>query len=331
MKPAISFIVPVRNDAVRLETCLRSIQRNGHVPGQIEVIVVDNGSTDHSVDVARRFGAEVMVIEHARISDLRNQGARRARADVLAFVDADNEIVAGWVYVALNTLLTPKVAAVGSMYHAPEDGTWVQRSYGHLRGITPGQQDVDWLGSGNLAVTRAAFESVNGFDTSLETCEDVDFCHRLLQQGYRVISDARMKSIHHGDPRTLGEVLSGERWRGRDNLRVSFRRPIAWASVPSAIIPVVDAMLIALAVVGVVATFKAGWLGVAVTAAAVLLFAGPAVLRVFRAAGRAGRNRTVSLFQTFVVACVWDAGRALAIVSRAPHRAVRANTAEAAS
>ena len=50
MTPRISFIVPVRNDAARLEICLRSILRNLGAPGQLEIVVVDNGSTDGSPD-----------------------------------------------------------------------------------------------------------------------------------------------------------------------------------------------------------------------------------------------------------------------------------------
>jgi glycosyltransferase involved in cell wall biosynthesis len=321
MKPRISFIVPVLNDAGRLATCLASIHRNGSVPGQIEIIVVDNGSTDGSGDVARRNGARDLTVLHGRVSALRNRGAEEAAADVLAFIDADNEIGGGWVYAALVNLQAPNVAAAGALCQAPENGTWVQRAYGYLRGGPSGQQDVDWLGSGNLAVERAAFKTIGGFDTSLETCEDVEMCHRLRARGFRVISDARMKNVHHGDPLTLRDVLTSERWRGRDNLRVSFRRPIAWASIPSAVVPVLHAVLIVAMVLGVLTAVKAGWLGGSLAVTAAALFASPAIARVVRAAARAGRKRTVSFLQAFVVACVWDVGRTLAILSKASHRA----------
>ena len=331
MKPRVSFVVPVRNDAVRLATCLRSIARNSHGSHQIEVIVVDNGSTDDSVAVARRFGAEVLSIEDARVAELRNQGARHARADVLAFIDADNEITAGWVYAALECLHLPNTAVVGALYQAPVDGTWVQRTYGHLRGTPSGQHDTGWLGSGNVAVSRAAFESVGGFDTTLETCEDVDFCHRIRARGLRVISDERLESIHHGDPRTLLEVFSSERWRGRDNLRVSFRRPIAWSAVPSAVLPIIQGISIGVGVAGVVAAFVTASLGLLLIGASLLSFAAATCLRVMRAALRARPRRAVGMLAVFIVASVFDVARAVALVSRAPHRAVRPPAATAAS
>ena len=330
MKPLVSFVVPVRNDAARLETCLRSIVTNGHGSKRIEIIVVDNGSTDGSAAVARRFGAEVVTVEHGRVSALRNQGASRARADVLAFIDADNEIAAGWVYTALECLRLPNTAVVGALYQAPVDGTWVQRAYGHLRGAPAGQHETDWLGSGNLAVSRTAFESVGGFDTALETCEDVEFCHRIRACGLRIVSDARLKSIHHGDPKTLAEVFSSERWRGRDNLRVSFRRPITWSGLPSAVLPVVQGVSLGVGIAGVVAAFVSPWLGLLLIAAALLSFMGTTTLRVMRAARRSGPRKTVNTPAAFVVASVFDVARALALVSRAPHRAVRPRTATVA-
>ena len=330
MKPRVSFVVPVRNDATRLEVCLRSISRNGHGSDRIEIIVVDNGSTDDSAAVARRFGAAVLRIENARVAELRNQGARRATGDVLAFIDADNEIAAGWVYAALECLRLSNTAVVGALYQPPVDGTWVQRTYGYLRGIPSGQHDTDWLGSGNLAVSRTVFESIGGFDTTLETCEDVDFCHRVRALGLRVVSDARLKSIHHGDPRTLREVFSSERWRGRDNLRVSFRRPIVWAAVLSAVLPIVQGISLGVAITGVVAAFVTIRVGLLLIGVSLVIFTGATVLRVMRAALRARTRRADGMLAVFIVASVFDVARALALVSRAPHRAARPRPATAA-
>jgi glycosyltransferase involved in cell wall biosynthesis len=331
VKPRVSFIIPVRNDAARLEACLRSIRRNGHAPGQIEIIVVDNGSTDGSSQVASALGAIVVPLDDGRVSELRNRGARHATADVFAFVDADHEIAAGWVFAALDCLQIPTVGAVGALCQAPADGTWVQQGYAHLRGAIRGQLDVDWLGSGNMAVRRQAFEALGGFDTSLDTCEDVDLCHRVRAQGFRIVSDARLKNVHYGDPRTLREVLSSERWRGRDNLRVSFRRPIAWASVPSAIIPVFHIVLLVVLLVGLLAAPVIGRVGLLVAAAAIAGFFGTTALHVVRAGLREKRMRFGTLLQTFAVACAYDVGRALAVVSPAPHRAVGARSVAATS
>jgi len=328
MTPRISFIVPVRNDAARLETCLRSIVRNASTSRDPEIVVADNGSTDGSSEVARRFGATVLTIaENVRVSELRNRAARHATGDVFAFIDADNEIVSGWARAAAECLKMAAVGAVGALYLAPIDGTWVQRAYGYLRGRASGQHDVDWLGSGNMAVWRQAFESVEGFDTSLETCEDVEFCQKLRASGLRVVSDARLKSIHHGDPKTLSDLFAGERWRGRDNVRVSLRGPISWASLPSAILPIVDIVMIGAALLGILAMFAAWWPGLILACTALTTITGGAWLKVIRAVVRDRAVRGLAILQVLTVACVYDLGRALALITPAPHRGVRSSTA----
>src|SRR5437588_182439 len=95
--PSISFIIPVRNDARRLRDCLHTIVENSYPSDLVEVIVVDNGSTDGSDVVARECGA--MVLRHAQgnVAALRNAGAASARGEILAFVDADHLLDPGWL------------------------------------------------------------------------------------------------------------------------------------------------------------------------------------------------------------------------------------------
>jgi GT2 family glycosyltransferase len=329
--PTVSFVVPVRNDAARLAKCLRSIRDNDCQPSQIEIVVVDNGSTDGSTQVARRFGARLHVIPGARVSALRNQGARHASGDVLAFVDADHEIAPGWVSAVLETLRLDSVGAAGALCHAPADGTWVQRAYAYLRGRPLGRQDVEWLGSGNMAVWRHTFDAIGGFDTALVACEDVDLCNRIRAAGLRVVSDSRLDNIHHGDPKTLRDLFRSELWRGRDNLRVSFRGPVSWHGLPSAVVPVLDLVMMVVAPIALAATLS-GWKpGLALAATALFLLLGGAAAKVIRALARDRSIRLTGLLQTFAVACVYDLARALALVTRIPHPAARRSAAQATS
>jgi glycosyltransferase involved in cell wall biosynthesis len=327
VSPRLSFVVPVRNDAVRLETCLRSIRAAAGKSGRIEVVVVDNGSIDGSCDVARALGARVLVIESGRVSELRNHGASHAEGELLAFVDADNEIVPGWIDAVVQNLGELMVGATGSQYTAPLAGTWVQRAFGVLRGRTLVRGDVEWIGSGNIAVRRDVFEAVGGFDTSLDTCEDVDLCHRIHAAGFRVLGDPRVESVHHGDPRTLGDLFKNELWRGRDNLRVSFRRPIVWASVPSAVLPVVEAFLLFAGVVGLLGWLAAWTPGAVIAAVALFFVISAAFLRVLRSTVRERTASAAHVPQALVVTCVYDLARALALLLRAPHRSTRTRAA----
>ncbi len=318
--PLVSIIIPVLDDAAGLRRCLASVRRSAYPEDRIEIIVADNGSTDASAEVARAHGADVLELPGLPVSELRNRAASVARGSVLAFVDADHEIAAGWLRSAVESLQGPGVGAAGDHYHAPLDGTWVQRTYDGFRERSEAVRDTEWLCSGNLAVRRDAFERTGGFDSSLDTCEDVDFCQRLRSTGFRILSDPRLRSVHFGDPATLAALFRGELWRGRDNLRASLRSPITLRGLPSVLVPVLDLGLVGIVATGLL-TVEIGGLWFA--AAAVLLAAGMASLRAARMLSHPGKMTLQRVAQVMAVASVYDAARALALVVRATHRTRR--------
>lgn len=318
--PLVSFIIPVRNDAARLARCLASIGRNAYPPDRIEVLVVDNGSRDGSDVVARRWGAVVLSRPDASVAAMRNHAARIARGEVLAFVDADHEISAGWLRSAVESLWRFGVGAAGARCRAPLDGTWVQRTYDRFRAGPPGCYDTEWLGSGNLVVWRHVFERAGGFDVSLETCEDVELCGRIRRLGFRILTDDRIRNVHLGDPATLNELFRGELWRGRDNLRTTFRGRWSWRPLASGLIPAADLGMLAI-VTGGLLTAPDG--GLRLMAAALTVRLGLVGLRVahMMRVARPASIRTAA--QAAAVVAVYDVARALAVVARTPYRTRR--------
>ena len=317
--PIVSFIIPVRNDAARLQRCLASIARNPQVSSLAEVIVVDNGSTDTSAAVADVAGARVLRRPGLPVAALRNDAAASARGTLLAFVDADHEIDTGWLALAIDAMRPPDVGAAGAPYHAPPNGTWVQRAYNGLRSRSSRPGPVEWLGSGNLIVRRDVFNALGGFDTTLETCEDVDFCRRLRSHGSLLISDPRLRSVHFGDPATLAALFRSELWRGRDNIRASLRGPVTAREIPSIAIPFMDLLLLFIAAVGLATLSHAGLTASGLAIASIL------ALTSLRASVMMRRLHTepIGSLQVFAVAFVYDAARALALVARTSHDARR--------
>jgi GT2 family glycosyltransferase len=321
--PVVSFVIPVRNDPVRLKNCLDSIARCDYPPALVEVIVGDNGSSDDTPAVAAAAGAKVLSLPGIAVGEMRNRAAQAARGEVLAFVDADHELGPGWIRSAVATLQVPGVTMVGAPYLQPPDATWVQRCYDSFRDHREGVFDTPWLGSGNLTIWRQAFLDVGGFDPTLETCEDVDLCQRLRRTGHTLKSDSRMRSVHLGDPKTLRAIFWGELWRGRDNLRVSFRGPLTARDLPSMVIPVLTVLLLATAAVALMSTPSTGRRGAAVALAALIGCAGLSTLRALRMSRRLRDFGPLDLVRTWLVALAYDLGRALSLVFKVRHGARR--------
>jgi GT2 family glycosyltransferase len=306
----IAFIIPVRNDRDRLRRCLESIQRAA-AETAYETIVIDHSSTDDSAGVAKQLGASVLSRSEGSVASLRNEAAKHTAAPLLAFVDADHEIGPGWVSAATAAMADPTIAAIGAPCHSPPDGTWVQRAYDSLRRHASRPEPAEWFGAGNMVIRRSVFLEVGGFNTSLETCEDVDLCFRLRSRGHALLHVPGLLNIHLGDPATLRRLFLGELWRGRDNLRVSVKAPWSLRNAASTATPLVQ---LALIVVGVF-SFAAGrgWLVASALAVACL----PTVLRVWMM--RRNAKGAVPLVEAVAVAITYDAGRAVALIARASH------------
>jgi hypothetical protein len=124
--------------------------------------------------------------------------------------------------------------------------------------------------------------------------------------------------VHSGDPSTLLALFVGELWRGRNNLRVTLRARRNWRTLRSALVPVLGLSAPLLAAV----FFAAGWPVVALLSASVfpLLAAARAIVMV----ARDPQRTIVGTVQSFVIAVVYDAARALAIPARTSHHMRRA-------
>lgn len=313
----VSFIIPVRDDERRLETCLDSIARL-HADGvSKEVIVVDNGSKDGSATVAARMGAHVVCLPGLSVAQLRNHGATCGRGEILAFVDADHVLDDNWLTAGVKTIMQPRVGIAGAPYDIPEVATWVQRAYNRFRKHPLTTVEVEWLGSGNIMVRRDLFTELAGFDENLETCEDVDLCNRARAKGWRIIAEPGMRSIHLGDPSTLRKLFLSEIWRGRNNWRVTFRGPVSLATYASLLIPVLNLLCLAMIAIGIVLFPVSSFWRVPV-GIGLFVFACLTALQSARLSMHDLRLHSIA--ENVAVAAVYNLGRAFALIARASHK-----------
>jgi len=209
MQLRLSFVIPVRDGERFIGRCLEQLRRES-VKGD-QIIIVDNGSTDRTAEIARNTpGTKVVVAPHVTIAALRNLGATLATNDVLAFIDADCLICAGWRASVERILADPAVAAAGSYYDLPENSTWVERAWWSFRPLY--EHRASFLISGNFVVRKDMFAKVGGFDESLVTDEDTDISRRLVSAGAVLVEAPSVRVVHLGNARTLRQFFGKERW-----------------------------------------------------------------------------------------------------------------------
>jgi GT2 family glycosyltransferase len=211
--PRLSIVLVLFNQAGLTLRCLRSIAATADLP--LEVILVDNGSTDATIQLLERVDGAGIVRSSANLHYLRgvNLGAGHARGDLLLLLNNDTELTAGSLAAAMAVLDDDRtVGAVGGRLVHPngrlqEAGSIVWRDgscFNYGRGHDPDagpymfQRDVDFCSGAFLMTRRALFETMGRFDEALAPAyyEETDFCLRLWQDGHRVVFDPRVL-VHH--------------------------------------------------------------------------------------------------------------------------------------
>ena len=233
----VSFIIPTFNSELYLPRCLSAIRKQQCEGADFfEIIVVDNGSTDATVRIAREYGAKIYSAPGETVAALRNLGALKSTGSLLAYVDSDCVISEGWLEYALRHFTDPETGAAGATTCIEDNSGWVPRYWLTQRRKETGIKNVSWLPTENLVIRKSVFEAAGGFNEHLITCEDVDLCYRIARN-FKILSDPAMHSVHLGEARTLSQFYKKEKWRGKGNLQGLFAHGIIPDEIPSLLLP----------------------------------------------------------------------------------------------
>jgi glycosyltransferase involved in cell wall biosynthesis len=207
MSPTLSIIIPVYNSEDYLRGCLKHL--NASLTSPLECIVVDDGSTDNSAEVARQFGATVISSPHKGSAAARNLGARTAKGDILLFLDADVCVHRDTLGRTLwNFEADPELDALfGSYDDSPGSQDFISQYRNLMHCFMHQNARVEastfWTGCG--AIRRSLFLDYGGFDQTL-AMEDVDLGYRLVQGKRKLILDKGLL-VKHLKRWTLWNVL----------------------------------------------------------------------------------------------------------------------------
>lgn len=212
MDHTISIIIPAHNEQQFLPGLFASLKNN--IDKHIEIVVVDNGSTDNTAAVLSGVDCKLINLSQKVFPSVaRNIGVSNSVGEILVFLDADIEITPEWakeLFVQQEALSGGTKIITGDQYHISKQPSWIERCwFKPLRSKKP-----SYINGGNLITNRASYEAIAGFDESLETGEDVDFCKRALMAGVEMIINPHFVALHEGYPKTLSRFIKRERWHG---------------------------------------------------------------------------------------------------------------------
>lgn len=174
-QPLVSIIVPTKNSAAVLDACLESITKQTYK--NIELIVVDNFSTDDTQKIAKKYTKHVFAKGPER-STQRNYGVKKSKGEYVVIIDSDMELSPKVIDSCVELVQkNPEIEAVKIPEESFGKGFWAQckkleRSF---------YLNVPWI-EGSRFFTKRVYEKVGGFDENMISGEDWDLSQRVEKE-----------------------------------------------------------------------------------------------------------------------------------------------------
>jgi glycosyltransferase involved in cell wall biosynthesis len=306
--PYVSIVIPVLNEERYLGACLTSIISLRYPKDRHEVLLVDNGSTDRTLEIAQGFSEiSIHVKENAKVGAVRNYGVQKSKGDIIVFLDSDCVVSHDWLGVGVSKLIANSDSIVGGLYLLREDPSWLEKYWiltSSGRTITQ-----TTLVGGCIFIPKDIFQKVGGFDEDLNAGEDSDLTVRLKNAQYHVEIDPSLSVVHLGYPSRIRPFIARQLWHSSDyinGLPVTLRDKI---------------FLLTLA-------FMVGMFGLLgsliflptphsiVMVSALLVFLSPAVLSVKRIIRSQAKYKSLFDYTSiYIVDFIYLIGRALGVLS----------------
>jgi glycosyltransferase involved in cell wall biosynthesis len=201
--PLVSVIVPASRPEQALQTLESlSIQRYA---GEIEIIVV----WSIAGELAHHWPA--ILVNSGPICEpgkVRNLGVAHANGDVLLFLDDDCTVAEDWVERNVHALQQPGIGAIGARIHGKSHSFFARcTDFTNFGSYQHGRTTEGPVASASMGVLREVFHALGGFDQTMQSGEDMDFCYRLQKKGYRTIYQPDIIVTHDHRRDSISKLL----------------------------------------------------------------------------------------------------------------------------
>lgn len=226
--PFISVVICTYNGSRTLDECLSRVTRLTYP--SYEVIVVNDGSTDSSAEIARRHSVKLITTDNGGLSRARNVGAAEACGDVVAYLDDDAYPDEHWLhFLALAYQEHPEWMGVGGPNLPPPGDGLVAQAVSNAPGgplhVLVSDDEAEHIPGCNSSFRRDALLAVGGFDATFRVAgDDVDLCWRILDCGWKIGFHPGALVWHHRRNR-VSTYLKQQRGYGRAEALLARKHP----------------------------------------------------------------------------------------------------------
>jgi glycosyltransferase involved in cell wall biosynthesis len=213
----ISIIMPAFNEEKYIEKSLIAVCELDYPRESFEIIVVDNGSKDSTVEIAKKYADKVLVIRDVRVGAVRNFGVKNSKGNIIAFLDSDCIPKQNWLSDSLNYMEKNKCDVVGGIYLLRDDPTWIESAW--LVNPVPTDKLTSVLVGGAIIAKKGAFIAAGMFNEKVNAGEDYALARALVEKGFVVHLAAVSAVVHLGYPSTVLSFIRRQFWHASSYLK----------------------------------------------------------------------------------------------------------------
>jgi len=212
----VSIVIPTYNSQKDIVRLLKSIKNQSY--SKIESIVVDDGSSDKTVDISKKYANKVYARKHSERSVQRNFGASKAKGKYLLFLDSDMELTKNVVQDCIDTITNSKFKAL----IIPEE----TMGNSFISKVRRFERDM-YKGNSTYEVARffekKVFNEVGGYDKNLTGAEDYDLPYRVSKK-YKV-GWAKESILHHEHTLSIWQLLKKKYYYAKMSVTYADKHP----------------------------------------------------------------------------------------------------------
>lgn len=238
--PLVSFVIASYNAQKHIEKCLSSIEKQAYPREKIEILVVDGGSNDMTLDIAKRFSTKVINNPNRIAEFAKSIGIQQANGKYIVILDADNEIVQeDWLLKNVLPLENDSsIVGMDSVFLVKDDDFLVNR-YCALLGLEDPivrymadlarNSDIEEyssyavykvkkgrfpiFGSNGFIWRKSIFEEIGGF---IPRYDEAEFCIKVIENGFNRIGFVKEVGIYHHHVENIGQFIGKRIRRGKE-------------------------------------------------------------------------------------------------------------------